>query len=93
MSRKVRLAEGVSWVKDATQTIVIDVVQQKAYLLKGDEMAVWDWLMLGYPFTRIARMMAELEDLSLEAAENSLAEMIQGWCESGLLEMTEQTDG
>ena len=93
MSRKVRLAEGVSWVKDSTQIIVVDVVQQKAHLLKGAEMAVWDWLMLGYPLGRIARMAAELQNLPIEAADKSLAGMIQGWCEAGLLEVTEQADG
>jgi len=93
MTQKARLAEGVSWVKDSTQIIVIDVVNQRAYLLRGNEMAVWDWMTLGYPFGKLAHMVAVLQNMSLEEAEKSLAEMIQRWCEAGLLEVTEQQDG
>ena len=93
MNGQMSPAEGVSWVKDSSQIIVIDIVHQKAHQLQGAEMAVWDWLMLGYSFARIARMAAEMQNLPLKQAENSLARMIQGWCEAGLLEVTEQADG
>jgi hypothetical protein len=93
MTRTARPVEGLVWVKDASQIIVINVVDQTIHLLQAEEMAVWDWLSLGYPFGKVAHMLAELQKQPLADAEKSLEKRVQGWIASGLLQVTEQADG
>jgi hypothetical protein len=93
MSRIARPVEGLVWVKDAVQIIVVNVRGQTAHLLAGDEMAVWDWLSLGYSFHKTARLLAELQKTPLKDAEASLEKMLQGWIAAGLLEITEPRHG
>lgn len=93
MSRALRPAEGLVWVKDATQIIVIHVASQTAHLLQGEEMVVWDWLMLGYSFDELAFMLAELRRTPLTDARQQLESLLQAWVEAGLLQGTEQADG
>jgi hypothetical protein len=93
MRQAVRFSEGISWVVDAAQTIVVDETRRQVYMLTGDDRAVWDWLVLGYAFTRIAQMLAAMHAVTLTQGETELAAMIRGWHTAGLLEIAEQTNG
>ena len=86
MSPAVRFAAGVCWANDAAQTVVVHAPRQAVYYLTGEEMAVWDWLALGYPPQRVARLLAVLRACPLPEAQACLAEMLRTWLASGLLE-------
>lgn len=89
MSNTVRFAEGVTWVNDAVQTVVVDACRGAVYVLCGAEMAVWDWLGLGYPFKQVVRLLAAMQADSGEQAAQALVSMIENWLALGLLESVE----
>ena len=85
--------EGLAWVQDATQTIVVDAQHGQAHILRGLEMAVWDWLTLAYPYGKLVRLTAALLCIPPAEAEAKLAELFQQWQAAGLLAAGEQGDG
>jgi hypothetical protein len=93
MRRVISLAEGVAWVQETAHILVVDERQGKAHLLQGEEMAIWDWLMLGYPLAKLTHMSAELRCLPPIQAADELQVLIERWQSAGLLNIQEQKDG
>lgn len=85
--------ESVAWVKDADCIIVVNGRRGESHILRGAEAAVWSWLMLAYPYPRLARLLAELLALPLAEAKRQLAVFLQGWRIAGLLEEAERPHG
>lgn len=86
MSSTLRFAEWVSWANDTAQTVVVDERRGAVYVLCGAEMAVWDWLALGYPFERVVGLLAALQADALVQAEATCVGLIESWLALGLLE-------
>ena len=85
--------ETVAWVKDADCIIVVNERRGESHILRGEEAALWSWLMLAYPYPKLARLLAELLALPPAEAKRQLAVFLQGWRIAGLLEEAERPHG
>jgi len=74
----------IRWVVDARKTIVINEQTGEAHLLTGIEAAVWSWLSLAYPYSKLVSMMTAF--LRCEDAELRLNDLLQSWYAAGILE-------
>ena len=80
-----RSAPGVVWVKDSAATLVVDPAAGHSWALRGQEAAIWDLLVLGYQFERVARLLAVLGDVAEVEAQTSLLATLQRWEKAGIL--------
>jgi hypothetical protein len=78
-------APGVTWVKDAGQTILVDGPAGRSWTLEGVEAAAWDLLVLGYTFERAAGSLALLAGIDDEQGRRALLAMIGRWRLAGIL--------
>ena len=85
--------DSIYWVKDSTRIIVVDEQSRQVQLLTGVETAVWDWLMLGYDYSRLAGLTAVLLDIPLTQAKQHLHHQLQAWQQRGLLTVHGGIDG
>jgi hypothetical protein len=83
----------IRWVKESTGIIVVDEQTQQAHHLAGAETAVWDWLMLGYAYSRMVRLTAVLLDIPFPQAKQHLHRQLQTWQRRGLLALQGEADG
>lgn len=92
------IAEGAStyccvptivWVKDAEQTILIETVGKRSWIIRGMEAAIWDWLTLNHPAERVVRFLSALSGTSTEEARKVLSSILQGWEKAGIVQVTE----
>lgn len=76
---------GIVWVKDTTQTILVDADTGSSWRLGSWHAAVWDLLCLGYQTVEIARFLALLLDITPEAAGRRLRDTLVQWEDNGVL--------
>lgn len=79
---------GILWLRDTGHVLVVDEQRRMVHHLRGDEVAVWNWLQLSYPSTKIMQMLAEMQGLSFSESEGRLAAIIKKWVQLGLLKPT-----
>lgn len=78
-------APGIAWVKDAGQTILVDGLGGKSWILHGLEAAAWDLLALGYSFEEAAGSLALLAGMDDEGGRTTLLATVRRWREAGIL--------
>jgi hypothetical protein len=78
-------AAGITWVKDAGQTLLTDGLGGRLWILQGLEAAAWDLLVLGYSFESAARSLALLAGSGDEGGRAALSAMVRRWQGAGLL--------
>lgn len=88
-----RSPQGVTWVKDYNQVIVIDNLRQEQHLLRDVEALVWGWLVSGYSHARTIRLLENLLALSPAEAEKNLHSMLDAWRQAGILELEAGSNG
>ena len=80
-----RCAPGIVWVKDATQTILVDADTGSSWQLGGWDAAVWDLLCLGYQTVEIVRFLALLLDITPKSAGRRLRDTLVQWEDNGVV--------
>ena len=80
-----RCAPGVVWVKDATQTILVNADTGSSWRLGGCDAAIWDLVCLGYQTEEIIRFLALLLDITPKAAGSRLRDTLHQWEDSGVV--------
>ena len=83
-----RCAPGIVWVKDATQTILVNADTGSCWQLGGCDAAVWDLLCLGYQTVEIVRFLAPLLDITPAAAGRRLWDTLDQWEDNGVVRGT-----
>jgi hypothetical protein len=78
-------APGIAWVKDAGQTILVDGLGGRSWILHGLEAATWDLMALGYSFEDVAGSLALLAGIDDEEGRTTLLAMIHRWQGAGIL--------
>jgi len=78
-------APGVTWVKDADQTILVDGLGGRSWILHGLEAAAWDLVALGYSFEGAAGSLALLAGIEEEQGRSMLSATVRRWQEAGIL--------
>ncbi|MBX3056317.1 MAG: hypothetical protein KF770_07590 [Anaerolineae bacterium] len=76
----------IYWAYDAACTLVVNEQTGQAHRLFGQEAAVWDWLILGYPFARLVQFIAAYANLPTPQAERCLRRLLAAWQTDGLLQ-------
>ncbi len=82
-------AEGITWVKDAGQTILLDGLGGKSWILAGLEAAAWDLIALGYSFDDAAAALAILAGTDDDQGRATLWATVGRWQGAGILGATE----
>jgi len=80
-----RCAPKVAWVKDASQTILVEEEKGRGWCLQGVEAILWDLLTLHYPWVGIVDFLAVLLNNSVEEAERTLLAVLQNWEDAGFV--------
>jgi hypothetical protein len=78
-------APGITWLKDAEQTILVDGLGGKSWILHGLEAAAWDLMALGYSFEGVAGFLALLAGVDDEQGRMMLLATVRRWQGVGLL--------
>lgn len=78
-------APGITWVKDAGQTILVDGLGGRSWILYGLEAAAWDLLALGYEFEGVVGALALLAGVDDEQGRTMLLATTRRWQEVGIL--------
>jgi hypothetical protein len=73
------------WLKERGRTIVVDQKRMESWQLGGLQAVVWDLVTLGYPFGRIARLVAALLDVSRDEADGTVLTILARWEEAGMV--------
>jgi hypothetical protein len=86
--------QGLHWVKDADQVIVVDEERNIPIVLTGIEVPIWEWLTLEYPYSKLLKLTTLLlETKTEEAAAEKLSTIMHNWQTLGLLETSEASNG
>jgi len=78
-------APGIAWVKDAGQTILVDGLGGKSWILHGLEAVAWDLMALGYSFEEAAGSLALLSKVDDEQGRTTLLVLVRRWQGAGIL--------
>jgi hypothetical protein len=78
-------APSISWVKDASQVIIVEGRGERSWSLQGVEAVIWDLLTLRYGYDRMVDFLTELSEGSRKNAEAALLATIQHWEEEGIV--------
>ena len=78
-------ANPIYWVQETDHVLVVDETHQKTYILSGVEGALWNWLVLAYPYNKVVDLLATLLGLSIPTAEVHMHTILRKWLDAGLL--------
>ena len=78
-------APTITWVKDASQVIVIEGRGARSWSLQGIEAVIWDLLTLNYGFAGMVDLLAVLLEGSRERAATTLLGTMRRWEEEGIV--------
>ena len=78
-------APTVTWVKDASQILVVQREGERCWSLQGVEAVIWDLLTLRYGFAKMVDFLAVLSEDSREAAASTLLATVRHWEEEGIV--------
>ena len=82
--------EGIRWVHDIQQVIIVDENRGLTFTLQGIDAAVWSWLSLNLSYEKLIRFIAMSLAQPLANAEQTLRTMLGTWHDQGLLEAVEE---
>ncbi len=88
-----RCAPTIAWVKDATQTILVEEEEGRSWSLQGLEAVIWDLLGLRYSQEKITRFLTVLLGCSGEEAEEELFAIMLKWEKSGVVCVVKDSKG
>jgi hypothetical protein len=86
-------APEITWVKDGGQALLVAREQDRSWILRGAEAAIWDLLTLQVPFEGLVRFLAVLLHVPEEQAGATLMATIHRWEEAGILYRTRGSEG
>jgi hypothetical protein len=87
-------APAITWVKDASQTIVVEGQGKRWWTLHGVDAVIWDLLTLNYDFARMVDFLAKLSEGSRERAAMTLLATVRYWEKEGIVAASgEGSDG
>lgn len=86
-------ASSLHWVQDKDRVLIVAEPARAATTLYGAEAALWGWLMLGYPYLQVVELFSALLGLPPDRGEQTLASILENWCEQGLLLRKESACG
>ena len=75
----------ISWVKDASQVMLVEGKWERTWSLRGVEAVIWDLLTLQYGFDQMVRFLAQLSEDTRENAAATLLATMQLWEEEGIV--------
>ena len=78
-------APTITWVKDASQTIVVEGRGKRCWTLRGVDAVIWDLLTLNYDFARMVDFLARLSEGSREKAAVTLLTTFRHWEKEGIV--------
>ncbi len=78
-------SSAITWVKDATQVIVVQGKGERCWSLQGVDAVIWDLLNLKYDFVRMVDFLATLLEGSRENAAATLMATMQHWEREGIV--------
>jgi len=84
-----RCRESLVWTRERERTLLIDRETGASWTLEGMEATVWDLLVLGYPYPRVAGILRALLSDPAEDAGEVLAETLARWHREGIVEVAE----
>lgn len=91
--RAYRCAPTIAWVKDATQTILVEEDKGRSWSLQGLEAVIWDLLALGYSLEKITCFLSVLLGSSGEEAEEELFAILHKWEKAGVVCVVKGREG
>jgi len=80
----------IVWVREVDHIRLIDRERGLCWKLTGIEAAIWDLLVLAYPFPKLAAFLAALHDVSVEEAKGVLLAVLATWQHQGILEFSDR---
>ena len=80
-----RCAPTVTWVKDASQTILVEEEKERSWRLQGVEAIIWDLLTLDYAAGGMIDFLALLLNNSVQEAQTTLLAVLRDWAEMGIV--------
>lgn len=78
----------IVWVQDKTHIWLVNEAENTVCALGGLEAAVWDWITLGYGYSRLLDMVAAYRAGTGAEAELELTGILRQWQDRGWLEKT-----
>jgi len=87
------LAEGLVWVDQGAQVIIVDEVRKRTYTLQGVEAVLWGWLALEYSYLKLIELLAAVYQKTIQEAETILVAVLDKWRADGLMVLKEKRDG
>ena len=81
-------ARAITWVKDASQTLLVEDEKGQAWSLQGVEAMIWDLFALGYSFEKTAEFLSVMMNDSRREASKVLAATLHGWEKAGIVRVT-----
>jgi hypothetical protein len=74
-----RPVPGTEWVKDATETLLVEQVTGKCWTLEGVEAIIWDLLTLDYSSRAAEGLLSELLQVPRAEARATLLTVLEAW--------------
>jgi len=84
-----RCSPAIVWVSDAGQALLVDREAAQFWLLHLPDAAIWDWLVAGYSYEKIVRMLGLILSLSTAEAERTLVRVLENWRDAGIIQVLE----
>ncbi len=78
-------AQGITWVQDAEQTLLVREGDGRSWQLRGAEAMVWDLLTLGYSWNRLVELAGAALRVPGEQAQETLWAILSRWEREGLV--------
>lgn len=88
-----RCSPTIDWVKDAGLTLLVRADDRRAWSLYGVEAAIWDLLVLSYPFHKVVHLLSILLACTTGEAEEILATTLEEWETKGIVNAVEESKG
>lgn len=75
----------IEWAVETDGIMLFQKTLNKAIKLEGPDSALWDFLTRKIPAAKITAMMAAIQNLNTNSAEQWIATKIKNWLEIGLI--------
>lgn len=83
-------APAVAWLRDADQILLVDPARKQFWPIRGAEAAIWDFMILAYPYEKIVRFLSLLLGTSTGEAKKIFLAVLRDWQRRGVIQVVEE---
>jgi hypothetical protein len=83
-------APAITWLRDADQILLIDAEREQFWSLRGVEAAIWDLMILAYPYEKTVHLLSLLLRNSTDEAEKVFLTTLDSWHYAGIIQVVEE---